>query len=108
MEQNNKITYIYLKDCPPCRVITPIIDTFISCGYKIEKVDHNEYKKDTGKPPSGTPSIVINSGAENEVVYPSSVLIGAMNLLSSKHINELNVINFSTISDFIKKILDKT
>ena len=107
MDQKNKITYVHLKDCPPCKALTPIIDTFIACGYEIEKVDHHTYTESSGKPPSGTPSIVVNSGQENEAVYPSNILVGAINFLSSNHIRDLNVINFSTIPEFIKKILDK-
>lgn len=97
------IKYIYTENCGPCRLISPIIDAFISVGYDINKIPLGDYQKETHRSIS-TPVILIeDEEGKTTDTYHSSLLSGADALFKY----DPSLVNFNSTSDFIKLILDK-
>lgn len=96
------IKYIYTQNCGPCRLISPIIDSFISVGYDINKVSLAEYQADNGRA-IPTPTILIEEDGKIINNYSSNLIVGAEALLN----HDPSLVNFNSTADFIKSILDK-
>ena len=53
---NKSCIYLYMDGCGPCKAITPIIDTMISCGIPIDKMPFDHKSEDFNR--YGTPTIL--------------------------------------------------
>ena len=96
------IKYIYTQNCGPCRLISPIIDSFISVGYEINKISLTDYQADTGRS-IPTPTILVEENDKLVNMYSSNLIVGADTLLS----HDPSLVNFNSTADFIKSLLDK-
>jgi hypothetical protein len=96
------IKYIYTQNCGPCKLISPIIDSFISVGYDINKIPLAEFQAET-KRSIPTPTILVEEDGKVIANYPASLIVGADALLNY----DSSLVNFSSTADFIKSILDK-
>lgn len=96
------IKYIYTQNCGPCRLISPIIDSFIAVGYDIKKTPLTEYQSESGRS-IPTPTILIEENGKLTNNYSSNLIVGADTLLNY----DPSLVNFNSTADFIKSILDK-
>jgi len=96
------IKYIYTQNCGPCRLISPIIDSFISVGYEIHKVTLADYQAENNRS-IPTPTILIEEDEKVINTYSSNLIMGADALLNY----DPNLVNFNSTADFVKLLLDK-
>jgi len=65
-ENDIECIYLYMDGCGPCKSVTPIIDTMISCDIPIKKVKHQEAPEDLRR--NGTPTILFYDSAHKKVI----------------------------------------
>jgi hypothetical protein len=84
IENNIECIYLYMNGCGPCKSVTPIIDTMISCGVPIKKVKHSEAPD--GLRRNGTPTILFY---DNDQGKPVGHSLGTYQIHGLKAVKDL-------------------
>ena len=93
----SKFTYVYSDNCPPCRLVTPVIDTFLTMDdYDLEKIQYSEYIKANPNNALSTPALIDN---ETNKIYSGE--LAPLAQLSITHPKLLN----KNLPQYLKEIL---